>query len=186
VTKPTVNDDEVDPADLALFKEVGFEEGAAKLLLKKLKGVSAKPDKSADELRMDIEIDKLKVNPLYTELEDEDVQDAVKAYAKGHGIKAKTAYLELFGEKKFETNRADLTREIEQRILADAKKRDAYGGIDTRDNGVIDAKPKVKVSKDMADMARLLGKTPEEYLSWAGEVSMEKARKMIQAKKKKG
>ena len=171
--------------------KVGFDEEQSKIFLELLKDASKKSGKSTDpvkDLEVRLEIKELKKDPLYKDLEDEDVSDIVTAYAKKRDMSVESAYLALYGKDKVKANRADLEREIEARIYADLKKKDGYGALNSGGgNGEVKLPKELSYTKDQLEIAKAAGMSIEEFLAYSGEVSDKKATKLLEKYvKKKG
>lgn len=108
-------------------------------------------------IRLDLEEERLKNNPLYADLKDnQEVRQAVRDYAKKMGVSLEQAYWAVQGSKRVE----QVQRETEQRVLAELQAKAAYGGVmgdssqEIRDLGL---------TPDEIGAARLLGMDPKEY-----------------------
>jgi len=101
------------------------------------------------------EIDGLKTNPLYASIDLK--KEEVIEFADKHSMSAKQAYNALYGDDIYK----DMETIIHQRIMANLHKKQA-AKIDT--NGkASDTKPKIDLSNDELEIAKLAGITPQEY-----------------------
>jgi hypothetical protein len=112
-------------------------------------------EKSAKEQKFNAEIDSLKSQPLYSNIELH--KDEVVEYAVSKGMTAKQAYHALYGDTMYQ----DMESVIEQRILANMKEKQG-AKIDTSTTG-IETKPKIDLTSDELAFAKMAGYTPQEF-----------------------
>jgi hypothetical protein len=112
-------------------------------------------EKSAKEQKFNSEIDSLKSQPLYSNIELH--KDEVVEYAASKGMTAKQAYHALYGDTMYQ----DMESVIEQRILANLKEKQG-AKIDTSTTGT-ETKPKINLTSDELAFAKEAGYTPQEF-----------------------
>jgi len=147
-----------------LFVNSGFSEDDAS----KINGILSKSNNEVVNIKKEVarnfqklEIKQLKADPFFADIDE--YEDEVIEVANKTGLGIEQAYLAMYGKQKISNSTKDKEREIEQRVLANMKKRKA-GSIDSSsDGGTIKSTNTYKLSSDEVMMAKAAGMTPKEY-----------------------
>lgn len=113
-------------------------------------------EQSLKKQQRDMEVTQLKDNPMYSDIET--YRDELEDYADQKGVSLKEAYFAVRGEDVFSSRMT----EMEQRILNNLQNKQK-AKVDTSANGGEKSKPKVQLSSDELEVAKMAGMTPKEY-----------------------
>lgn len=156
--------------------DAGFDEATAEALAG-VYGKSTNVEKLVNKKFMDMEF-----KELAKEFPDiEDYRDELEEYATLKGVSIEEAYMAKYGRSKLKANRADLEREIEQRVL-DRLRKQGNMKFDTTNNGEVENK-KSQLTPEERQAAKFLGMSEREYLIFSKGKSMDTFEKHF---KKKG
>lgn len=157
--------------------DVGFDEATAEMIASAY-GKSASTEKLVNRKFRDMEFKELSKE--FPDIEDN--RDELEEYAESKGVTIEEAYMAKYGRSKLRSNRADIEREIEQRIL-DRMKKNGNMKFDATDNGEIAEKSKSGLTSDQKEAAKFLGMSEREYAIFSKAKSFETMDKHL---KKKG
>ena len=121
--------------------------------------------------KYDAEFSELKTNSFYSDAES--YRDDLENFANRTGLNIKQAYNALYGDLKI----ADMERSIEQRILNNLQKKQNKA-IDTTPTANVTAKPKINLTSDQIELAKMAGMTPQEYYNMLHTKSLDKYQKL--------
>jgi hypothetical protein len=157
--------------------DAGFDEATADTIVG-VYGKSASTEKLVNAKFRDMEFKELK-----KEFPDiEDYRDELEEYAESKGVSVEEAYMAKYGRSRLKANRADIEREVEQRLLEKFKKNGSMK-FDTSDNGETTQKgSKNGLTSDQKEAAKFLGMSEREYALFSKGKSFETFEK--HAKKK--
>lgn len=165
--------------------ELGLDESVAETLASLISNSKSKADNVealVNRKFRDLEFENLKSDPFYSDAEEH--REELEEMAEKTGMSVRQCYNALFGDKKFKLSQAELRSQIEQEVLANIKKRQEYGNIDTTENGNTEVKSKLKLTKDEVSFAKAAGMTPAEYAAFKNAKDVSQFEKIL--KKKKG
>ena len=165
--------------------ELGLDESIAETLASLINNSKSKADNVealVNRKFRDLEFENLKSDPFYSDAEEH--REELEEMAEKTGMSVRQCYNALFGDKKFKLSQAELRSQIEQEVLANIKKRQEYGNIDTTENGNTEVKSKLKLTKDEVSFAKAAGMTPAEYAAFKNAKDVSQFEKIL--KKKKG
>ena len=179
----TIEETEADDLDKQLA-ELGFDEKTIKILkskFNKTQNEAVTVKKLVQKKFRDLEFKELAKDPLFSDIDL--YRDELEEFMDKTGLSAEEAYLAKFGKNKITKSRADIEREVEQRVLANLKKKQDMV-FDSTDNGEVDTnKKRFRLSKDEMELAKLAGMTPQEYYFAKHSKSIDQLNKIL---KKKG
>lgn len=121
--------------------------------------------------KYDTEFVELKNNSFYSDAET--YREELEAFANRTGLNIKQTYNALYGDLKL----ADMERTIEQRILNNLQKKQSKA-IDTTPTAHVSTKPKVNLTQDQIDLAKMAGMTPQEYYNMIHTKSLDTYQKL--------
>ncbi|HOM03515.1 MAG TPA: hypothetical protein PLH43_11935 [Acetivibrio sp.] len=179
----TIEETEADDLDKQLA-ELGFDEKTIKILkskFNKTQNEAVTVKKLVQKKFRDLEFKELAKDPLFSDIDL--YRDELEEFMDKTGLSAEEAYLAKFGKNKITKSRADIEREVEQRVLANLKKKQDMV-FDSTDNGEVGTnKKRFRLSKDEMELAKLAGMTPQEYYFAKHSKSIDQLNKIL---KKKG
>ena len=179
----TIEETEADDLDKQLA-ELGFDEKTIKILkskFNKTQNEAVTVKKLVQKKFRDLEFKELAKDPLFSDIDL--YRDELEEFMDKTGLSAEEAYLAKFGKNKITKSRADIEREVEQRVLANLKKKQDMV-FDSTDNGEVGTnKKRFRLSKDEMEIAKLAGMTPQEYYFAKHSKSIDQLNKIL---KKKG
>jgi len=165
---------EMDSIETQKHVESGMSEEQAKAYVamqRKIEEMEIKQNKQ----KYDIEFAELKSNPFYSDAESN--REDLESFANRTGLSIKQAYNALYGDLKY----ADMERTLEQKILNNLQKKQQKA-VDVSPTAETSVKPKVNLSKDQMEIAKMAGMTPQEYYNMLNAKSLDSYQKL----KKKG
>lgn len=127
--------------------------------------------KSLNKQKYDIEVEQLKKNAFYSDIDD--VRDSVEEYAATKGVTLKEAYNALYADNKY----TSMETAIEQRILNNLAKKQGKK-LDTTSNGTVKVQSNVKLSPEQKAMAKMAGMTELEYYNMLHISDVEQYKKL--------
>jgi len=179
----TIEETEADDLDKQLA-ELGFDEKTIKILkskFNKTQNEAVTVKKLVQKKFRDLEFKELAKDPLFSDIDL--YRDELEEFMDKTGLSAEEAYLAKFGKNRITKSRADIEREVEQRVLANLKKKQDMV-FDSTDNGEVGTnKKRFRLSKDEMEIAKLAGMTPQEYYFAKHSKSIDQLNKIL---KKKG
>jgi len=166
--------------------ELGLDENIANTLaslISKSKSKAENVEALVNKKFRDLEFENLKNDSFYSDAED--FREELEEMADKTGMTVKQCYNAMFGESKYKLSETALRSKIEQEVLANVKKRQEYGSIDTTENGETEVKSnKIKLTKDEMDIAKAAGMTAAEYAAMKNAKDISHMERLY--KKKKG
>jgi hypothetical protein len=161
---------EMDQIEMQKHVESGMNEKQAREFVEMRRKIE-ETQLQMNKQKYDAEFMGLKNNSFYSDAET--YREELEAFANRTGLNIKQAYNALYGDLKY----ADMERTIEQRILNNQQKKQSKA-IDTTPTAHVAAKPKVNLTQDQIDLAKMAGMTPQEYYNMLNTKSLDKYQKL--------
>jgi len=171
------------------YIEDGWNEQTSKLMAKKdtenekryreLENKVSSTGDYATKFKRDIEVEKLKENPLYSDIDL--VRDEVEELANKSGLSMEQAYMALHGKSKM----YDWKRQHEATILNEQAKKQSTA-VNTSTAATQQKKPTLNLSKEEIEAAAIFGMSPKEFAMSKKIDSLDNYQKYIKKQDRKG
>lgn len=171
--------------EIQRFTKLGYDEDSARMFaedkleskkeIEALKSLITNNSKDLSSQKRNIELEQLKTDEFYADIED--VREEVEALAEKTGLSIKQAYNALYADTKLKGSKADQQRVMEQKILRDLKRKESASVDMTPTGGSTVATTKVKLTNEQIQIAKLAGMTPAEYYRLTKTDTLDKYRK---------
>lgn len=154
----------LDAIEISNLENQGYDTQTAAAIVRQQRELQEMKQAIARQ-KFDVEVTKLKDDPFFADIED--WRDELEPLALQTGQSLEATYMSLRGRERMK----EFQREQEQRLLASQRKKNA-ARIGTTAGAPMKAKPKLDLTPDQLDMAKLavkrgLFKSVEEYAKFA-------------------
>lgn len=148
---------QIDSLKVQQYEDQGYDPQTAQMLVN-MQRKQETLDQQIRKQQFDNEVQALKSDPFYADIED--WRDELEPIAARTGQTLQGAYMALRGRERMK----EYEREIEQRAMAErSKKRSAKVDTSAGGGGGVKKSTRVQLSADELAVAKLAGMTPEEY-----------------------
>lgn len=129
--------------------------------LENIKSLLKSNDFSLKDHKKNIELAQMKLNPIYKDLEDEEVEESIITLSEKTGLNLKQSYNALYAETKFNQSRSEIERQVEERIRTSGNLKNAMS-TNTNSASQLQQK-KINLTSDEREIAKMVGMTDKEY-----------------------